>query len=245
MRPGWSSGRPSGPGGSRRWPLRIRSGCWRCCSGGLGGVAVWQWRAAERALGWPRSEPGSATAETARGLEAKARGEAERQREKFERFEYGRTIQVAHQEWREANVAAALALLDGTRPDLRGWEWRYVHRLCHSDLLTLKGHTGHVYWASFSPDGSRIVTASGDRTANVWDARTGAVVLTLKGHADAVHSASFSPDGSRIVTAEARPDGEGLGRQDRCCGPHAQGAHQLGLVGVVQPGRVADRHRER
>ena len=49
---------------------------------------------------------------------------------------------MAHQEWRENNVAAALALLDSTRPDLRGWEWRYVHRLCHSDLLTLKGHTG-------------------------------------------------------------------------------------------------------
>ena len=89
-----------------------------------------------------------------------AQAEAERQREKFERFDYGRTIQVAHQEWRENNVPATLALLESTRADLRGWEWRYVHRLCHSDLLTLKGHTGGVDSASFSPDGSRIVTGS-------------------------------------------------------------------------------------
>ena len=54
--------------------------------------------------------------------------------------------------------------------------------------------------ASFSPDGSRIVTGSCDRTAKVWDAKSGAEVLTLKGHTDWVNSASFSPDGSRIVT---------------------------------------------
>jgi WD40 repeat protein len=68
-------------------------------------------------------------------------------------------------------------------------------------LLTLKGHSDHVYWASFSSDGSRIVTASRDQTARVWDARSGAEVLTLKGHTAGVNSASFSPDGSRIVTA--------------------------------------------
>jgi WD40 repeat protein len=68
-------------------------------------------------------------------------------------------------------------------------------------LLTLTGHTSDVFSASFSPDGSRIVTASLDRTAKVWDARTGAEVLTLKGRTNGVYSASFSPDGSRIVTA--------------------------------------------
>ena len=61
---------------------------------------------------------------------------------------------------------------------------------------TLKGHTGPVSSASFSPDGSRLVTASHDITVKVWDAKTGAVIATLKGHAGPVTSASFSPDGS-------------------------------------------------
>jgi WD40 repeat protein len=44
------------------------------------------------------------------------------------------------------------------------------------------------------------VTGSEDRTAKVWDARTGAEVLTLKGHALSVSPGAFSPDGTRIVT---------------------------------------------
>jgi eukaryotic-like serine/threonine-protein kinase len=37
-----------------------------------------------------------------------------------------------------------------------------------AELLALKGHTGSVASASFSADGSRIVTGSLDKTAKVW-----------------------------------------------------------------------------
>jgi WD40 repeat protein len=70
-----------------------------------------------------------------------------------------------------------------------------------AEALTLKGHTSRLFSASFSPDGTRIVTASQDQTAKVWDAQTGAEALTLKGHTSWVRFASFSPDGTRIVTA--------------------------------------------
>jgi WD40 repeat protein len=33
----------------------------------------------------------------------------------------------------------------------------------------LRGHQDSVFAAAFSPDGSRIVTASHDRTARIWD----------------------------------------------------------------------------
>src|SRR5262245_66287423 len=119
-------------------------------------------------------------------------------------------MQVAHQEWRDNNVAATVALLDGTPAELRGWEWRYVHRLCHSDLLTLKGHTDAVHSATFSPDGSRVLTGSYDQPKNVGEAKSGAEVLTLKGHTGAVTSATFSPDGSRVLTgSHDQPKGVG------------------------------------
>jgi WD40 repeat protein len=55
--------------------------------------------------------------------------------------------------------------------------------------------------AAFSPDGTRIVTASEDNTARVWEASTGKELAQLQGHTAWVRSAAFSPDGTRIVTA--------------------------------------------
>lgn len=52
----------------------------------------------------------------------------------------------------------------------------------------------------FSPDGKRVLTASTDGTARVWDGKTGREVLVLS-HKGAVMSAVFSPDGKRIVTS--------------------------------------------
>ena len=68
-------------------------------------------------------------------------------------------------------------------------------------LATLEGHTASVVHAAFSPDGRRIVTASGDHTARVWNAANGQLLAQLEGHTDTVRHAAFSPDGQRIVTA--------------------------------------------
>jgi WD40 repeat protein len=100
-------------------------------------------------------------------------------------------------------IAGADQILDATRPDLRGWEYHYLRRSAAGTLLIFYGHTAEISGASFSPDGSRVVTASADRTARIWDARTGAELFTLRGHTKYVNCASFSPDGSRIVTASA------------------------------------------
>jgi WD40 repeat protein len=57
-----------------------------------------------------------------------------------------------------------------------------------------------VISAVFSPDGSRIVTVSGDTTAGIWDAATAKEIAVPRGLGSRVQSAAFSPDGSRIVT---------------------------------------------
>ncbi len=62
-------------------------------------------------------------------------------------------------------------------------------------------HKNSVLNASFSPDGTRIVTASKDYTAQIWDAATGQPLGKPMQHKYGVTSASFSPDGSRILTA--------------------------------------------
>jgi WD40 repeat protein/DNA-binding SARP family transcriptional activator/class 3 adenylate cyclase len=52
---------------------------------------------------------------------------------------------------------------------------------------------------SWSPDG-RLVAASSEDTARVWDVETGTVRHTLLGHTGSVFSVGWSPDSSRLVT---------------------------------------------
>ena len=66
---------------------------------------------------------------------------------------------------------------------------------------SLLEHDGRIHSASFSPDGTLIVTASEDTTARVWDAKSGKPIGEPLKHDGAVRSAGFSPDGTRIVTA--------------------------------------------
>jgi len=70
-----------------------------------------------------------------------------------------------------------------------------------SESARLEGHAYAVYNAAFSPDGQRVVTASWDKTARVWNAAGGQLITKLEGHSDGVVSAAFSPDGQRVVTA--------------------------------------------
>jgi WD40 repeat protein len=59
-----------------------------------------------------------------------------------------------------------------------------------------------VYHAAFSPDGRRLATASWDRTAQLWDAVTGAALLRAPlRHKGEVRRVTFSPDGRRVATA--------------------------------------------
>jgi WD40 repeat protein len=62
-------------------------------------------------------------------------------------------------------------------------------------------HGGIVTYAKFSPDGSRVVTASADSTARVWDAASGHALTPLLIHGAIVRFGTFSPDGGRVVTA--------------------------------------------
>jgi len=80
------------------------------------------------------------------------------------------------------------------RAQLSGTLW-----LCRWRLV-LAGRTGALYDAEYSPNGTRIVTASNDHSARIWDAATGRQIMVLNGHTGLVISAAYSPDGTRIVT---------------------------------------------
>ncbi|MCI0387306.1 MAG: hypothetical protein MOB07_00835 [Acidobacteria bacterium] len=121
------------------------------------------------------------------------------------RLLYAAHMNLAMQAWEANYIRRVQELVESHIPkpgeeDMRGFEWRYLWRLCHRDLLTLKGHGDTVPSVAFSPDGKRLATGSWDRTAKLWDAVTGQELATLKGHGDGVSSVAFSPDGKRLAT---------------------------------------------
>jgi WD40 repeat protein len=61
-------------------------------------------------------------------------------------------------------------------------------------------HGGWVHYAELSRDGMRIVSASSDNTARVWDARTGEAITPPLQHQGGVLCSQFSPDGLRVAT---------------------------------------------
>jgi WD40 repeat protein len=69
------------------------------------------------------------------------------------------------------------------------------------ERYVLRGHQGLVRSAVFDPAGARVLTASDDRTARLWDAASGTELAALRGHRGRVLSAVFDPDGGRVLTA--------------------------------------------
>merc|ERR1711879_1067666 len=63
------------------------------------------------------------------------------------------------------------------------------------------GENSVVRAASFSPDGGKVLIASGSENIHVFNADSGMCCLVLVGHHDWVRAASFSPDGLLIASA--------------------------------------------
>src|SRR5208337_2830583 len=66
------------------------------------------------------------------------------------------------------------------------------------ELTALLGHGGPVYSVAFSPDGSRLATASGDATAKIWNAASPKELITFR-EDGWVTSVAYSPDGRRLA----------------------------------------------
>jgi hypothetical protein len=58
-----------------------------------------------------------------------------------EKLVYASQIALAQREWQDNEVAHARELLDASRPELRGWEHAYLHRLFDSKQRTFQKGT--------------------------------------------------------------------------------------------------------
>lgn len=68
-----------------------------------------------------------------------------------------------------------------------------------SERCRLAGHTDAIMWASWSPDGTTIATASWDQHFKIWDARTGECRHTIGPTNVQNWAGAFSPDGKYVL----------------------------------------------
>jgi WD40 repeat protein len=98
------------------------------------------------------------------------------------------------------------ALLSGDDEGIvKQWDIRNPNTV--DEHWTLRGHTGMINHASYSPDGALLATAAGDwktnddTTARLWESETGNLIGVLQGHTASVRHTEFHPDGKVMATS--------------------------------------------
>ena len=127
-------------------------------------------------------------------------------------------------------------LSGGHEPFIRLW-----NRTNAQPVRTLPGYAGGTAAASFSPDGTRILTTYGAPgfVAQLWNTETGLLEREFSGHTTWLSAAKFSPDGQRVATGAqdgtARLWDVGTGTQIRA---FASPGSLIGAVAVSSNGML-------
>jgi serine/threonine protein kinase/WD40 repeat protein len=165
---------------------------------------------------------------TALGLADQARQSAERNQRAAEFALYSGRISRAADLWDKGDVKQAENVLDVCPDLLRGWEWRWLKRQCHQEVMSFDGFSSDeestrkqngslelntpLSWAreglgfqsgprlAFSADGTRLIAGNPAGGLCVFDIQTGKPLVRLQGN-----KTLTSEDGSLLIEA---PSGE-------------------------------------
>jgi WD40 repeat protein len=128
---------------------------------------------------------------------------AEEERGRAEGRLYVADMNLASQAITQGNIARARELLAAHRnhkPDLRGFDWRYLWTKSRGQhVRELTGHTGPLSDLAWSPDNRLLASRSFDGVLKVWDVRTGKELATIE---DVKALGSFTPDGRRVLVSK-------------------------------------------
>ncbi|MBX3444784.1 MAG: protein kinase [Planctomyces sp.] len=96
-------------------------------------------------------------------------------RDLAQEYLYYSRVSLADRHWHSNNAGTASDLLDRCPPEKRNWEWRYLDRLLHQELLHVEAEpdTSPLSHAHVTADGRRIICSGGGCDVWILDARTG------------------------------------------------------------------------
>jgi WD40 repeat protein len=135
---------------------------------------------------------------------ADVRADADERLEQVKRVQrrtgYAVDIARAEREVKEGWPRHATAVLDrySDYPG-RGWEWDYLYRQCHQELVSIPGAFFGLAW---SPDGKVIASCSTFESVELRDPATGSLVRRLPRRFNMFGGLSFSGDGRLLAFSD-------------------------------------------
>ena len=89
-----------------------------------------------------------------------------------------------------------LALGSSKHGQLLVWEWQ-----SESYILKQQGHLDSMNALAYSPDSTKIITASDDGKIKVWDVKSGFCIVTFTEHTSGVTACEFAKKGNVLYTS--------------------------------------------
>ena len=127
------------------------------------------------------------------------------QRQKTEAELAAKLIALAAIEWEANNVASAAGHLHECPEAYRDREWRYLDRMCRSELVSFMFPAEPATRIAYAPDG-QLVAAASRTDLRVWNTSTRSEAFAAQFERVLFVKVGFTPDGSRVGVLSLPPN---------------------------------------
>ncbi|MCX6929493.1 MAG: protein kinase, partial [Verrucomicrobia bacterium] len=143
---------------------------------------------------------------------SRAAAETKVQRDLAQGHLYAAQMKLVHVACQAGKIGRALELLKAQQPppgqrDFRGFDWRFLYRLCVSPSEVLATNASGYQSVDFSPDGRTVAFGSGDGRVEIFEAQTWRRMARWQAHNGIIASLAFGGRNANWLATVSSDDG--------------------------------------